>query len=379
MRRVVLLAAPMAAVALLATACGSSNTPTTTSSGSAASSSGAASSVLTDAQKALDEASKVPAVGSLTPVTLPSGTKTIGYLSCGQAAPACAQMAAAAQKAVEAAGYKFILADGKLSPQGWTDGDLSLINQKVDIIINQVAADALVKPALAAAKAAGIPIVCQICANAATPVEGGSSANVDADTYLQGVLAADAMIVETQGKAQIAIQTNTTSPNVTARDKGITDEFAKCASLGCKIVASQEVGQNGDLTANGRNLANTFLQQFPKGQLDYIVPPSDSQSLGVQQAISTSGRTEVHIAGFDAGDPNLGWIRDGTFQTFDLATPLVYSSWAAVDQAIRILAGQKGADLKLPSQFINKANVPAAGAPVETTDFASAYKAAWGK
>ena len=376
-----MVVAPLAALALFASACGTSETssPSSSAGSSSESASAPASDVVAKAQAAVTAAMAPPSVPALKPVTLKPGPLKVGYLVCGEAAPACHAMGVAAKEAIEAAGYTPVILDGKLTPQGWNDAIMAMINQKVDVIVNMVASDALVKSAVEAAFAAKIPVVCQICQNSASPVKNGSSANVDPDMSFQGTAVANFMIATTDGKPQAALMTNKTAPPVTARMEAILKSFEGCASLGCKVVFSQELGQNGDLVANSRNLSNAILQQHAAGTLDFIVPPSDSQSQGLQQSLSTTGRDDVDIASFDCGDPNLQWIRDGEYQNVCVATPLIWSSWAAIDQAVRILAGEKGADILLPSQLITKDNVPAKGTPVEPTDFKSIYTAAWGK
>ena len=386
MRKIVLFAAPLMAAALITTACSSSTGSSSTSAPAESSAASATTEspadpgaeVVAAAMAALEAAMAPVEAPTLEPVTPPSGKKKIGVLVCGEAAPACALMGDADVQAIELLGWEAVRVDGQLSPQGWSDGIMSLVNQKVDAIINMVASDALVKSAVAAAYDAKIPIICQICWNVASPVKNGSSANVDPDMGFQGDIAAAYMISSKKGAPRVALMTNTTAPPVTARMDAIKAQFTACADLGCEIVFEQELGQAGDLVANSRDLTDAILQQFPEGTLDYIVPPSDSQSLGLQQALATAGRTDVKIVSFDAGDPNLEWLRAGEWQELSVATPLVGTSWGSVDQAVRILAGMKGSDVLLPSQAFTSANVPAKGKPAEATDFASAYGAAWG-
>ncbi|WP_214104360.1 sugar ABC transporter substrate-binding protein [Acrocarpospora catenulata] len=313
-----------------------------------------------------------------TPVTPPQGGKTIGVLSCGQTAPACALMADQAKKAVELLGWTPVVVDGKLNPQDWSNGDLQLINQKVDGIINIVAADATVPAALEKAKAANIPVVCMICANPAqAPVPNPSVANVDADYALQGKLVADYIIMNSKGAGKVAIMENQTAPPVVLRHDALKQELKTCS--GCSVVFAEQLGQSGDIIASARTMATSILQRLPKGEVGYLVPPSDSQVSGVDQALSATGRSEVQITSFDCNAENLALIRKGQSETLCVVTPLSWAGWAAVDQMVRVLAGQPGQNVQLQVQSITKDNAPAEGTEPGTFDFAGFYGKLWGK
>ena len=93
--------------------------------------------------------------------------------------------------------------------------------------------------------------------------------------------------------------------------------------------------------------------------------------------ITAAGRTDVKIVGYDCELPALQQIRTGGNEVACVNGPLVQQAWAAVDQAIRILAGSKGRTVITPSVVITRVNAPAAGRYVETFDVARFYSRLW--
>jgi ABC-type sugar transport system substrate-binding protein len=386
MRRGVRRAVPLIAAAMFIAACSSSSAP---NGGSAGSSRGAtsakAAAVVAQAKAVVAKAMQPLVVPPLTPVKVVPG-KTIGYMVGGLESPLLVFWAQAAEQAIKAAGYKYIACNGQLSPQGWSACDEQFINDHVNAIINQIGADAVIGSAVKQARLAGIPVLCEFCYNAGSPVKDaakyGSVANADANWYQLGVQLGDWMIVQADGKPRVALMEQPLSLNVAQMAKGIIDTLVKCKSLGCSTTT--QVLQSG--TDNGaseaRVLATNWLQQYPKGALDFIYTPSDNQATFVQQVLATSGRTDVTVVSAGCAAPSIAWIeKGGVYQKVDDLAPGVWTSWAIVDQAIRVLAGQKGQNVIVPTQLITAANAPkltSSPEPCEqSADYAKAYEAAW--
>lgn len=378
-RRVARLAPLLAVAAVLAAGCSSSTKTAARGGGSTSAGSSGSSALIAQAQAVVDKAEKRASIPALTPVKVVPG-KTIGVLVCGNVAPSCVTMGQAEKQAIESVGYKAILCDGQVNPRVWATCDQTFINDHVDAIINSVASDAVVASAVRAARTAGIPVICQVCYNSGSPVadaaKNGSNANTDADWHGEGVTLGNWMIVQAKGKPRAGLIDNSIAPNVAARMKGIKDTLTQCKSLGCTYTLRElPAGQTDDGVSAARKITAGFLQTDPK--LTTVVPPDDSQAVGIQQSLATSSGTTATIAGWGCGVPSLGWIRDGgKYQAADIATPLVWTSWAAVDQAIRIIAGQPGRDVILPSQLITGSNIPS-GTCEKSSDYAATYEAAW--
>jgi ribose transport system substrate-binding protein len=384
MRRAVLLAVPVLAVALLSTACGSSGGSSGSTSSASSSSSHSREQAVAQAEAAVESAMKRPTVPPLKPVKVVPG-KTIGLMVGGYASPLLVFWAQAAEQALRAAGYKYIACNGQITPQGWSACDEQFIGDHVNAIINQVGSDAVIGSAVKKAREAGIPVLCVYCDNTSSPVADpakyGSVANADANWYSLGLQLGNWMIAKADGSPKVALMLQPLSLNIAQIAKGIETTFAKCKALGCSYTT--QVLQSG--TDNGaseaRTMATNWLQQYPKGELNFIYTPSDNQGLFVQQALVTSSRSDVTIVSAGCASPNIAWIRDGKYQEVDGVAPGVWASWAIVDQAIRVLAGQPGQNVVLPTWLVTSQNAPSvSGSPEpceQSSDYAKTYEAAW--
>jgi ribose transport system substrate-binding protein len=287
-------------------------------------------------------------------------------------------MTTAAQNAVAALGYKAIVADGRLTPTGWTSAMSLLLQRHVDGVIKVAQPDSATPQSMANAKQANVPVVCAVCANGASkPIAAPSVANSDVDYAGQGKAVADWIIDQTNGMGKVyGVKLSLVTP-VVLRHDGLKAELATCA--GCKLLDDAELTQSPGLDSRARSLITAQLSSHSKGDLDYVVPPSDSQATGVVQALRASGRNEVKVTGFDCELQSLKWIREGGLENACADTPLQWLVWGATDQLARKLSGQPAQNVTLPFQLITKDNLPPAGQQNAPFDFATYYKKLWGK
>jgi len=380
--------APLIAVLpalFLVTACGSSSSSssssaaaTSTAAASTSSSGGTSSSAGADVVAAKKWIAAYSSPGSITlptqPIKPPTG-KTIGIVTCGNAAAACVTGEQAAVKAAAALGWKTITEDGQLIPAKMSAGVQSLVQAKVNGIILVAIADQNIPDALTAAHNADIPVVCLFCGNTPTEkVKYPSGANISVDFEKQGETDGNLIIADSDGKAQVGQITQSVSVPVATRQRGVTEAISKCS--GCKILAEVEENPGGAAIQNApRVAAQGLLNRFPS--LTYIAPPSDDEGVGAVQAIQASGR-KVHTVGYDCTPQGLSQIRTGTIELGCMTTPLAWAGWGGVDELARMMSGQKPVDEDPSSYLVTKANLPPAGQPPIEPDFASFYKKLWG-
>jgi ribose transport system substrate-binding protein len=376
--------APLIAVLpmlFIVTACGSSSSSSSTAASSAAgsaSTSGSAGTSSADVTAAKKWVAANSSPGSIKlptqPIKPPTG-KTIGIVTCGNAAAACVTGAQAAAKAATALGWKTTTEDGQLIPAKMSAAVQSLIQAKVNGIVLVAIADQNIPDALTAAHNAGIPVVCLFCGNTPTEkVKNPSGANISVDFAFQGQTAGNLIVADSDGKAQVGQITQSVSVPVATRQHGVTEAISKCS--GCKIVAEVEENPGGAAIQNApRVAAQGLLNRFP--ELTYIAPPSDDEGVGAVQAIQASGR-KVHTVGYDCTPQGLSQIRTGTIELGCMTTPLAWGGWGGVDELARMMSGQKPVEEDPSSYLVTKTNLPPAGQPPIEPDFASFYKKLWG-
>jgi ribose transport system substrate-binding protein len=376
-KRIFVLAIAAAMVALVG--CSSTSTPASTTTPKASASGTSTSAVVSEAEAAVQKGFGAVALpAGATPVT-PVPDKTVGMVVCGPNI-ACITEQKEAAAAAKVLGYKAIVINSQaLTPQDWSSGVETLVNDKVNGILDFNFPDNTVPQALASAKKAGIPVVCVFCGNYLDPpVADGSEYNVDSNYAAQAVLMTDYLIATSDGTAKVLIIRNDIEPPSKVRADAMTASFKTCTK--CTIVGEPPIVTSASTTESGEQIMNAALAADPKGALNTVVVP-DSLSQGIANALMATGRTDVNIAGYDCDLENLGWISKGGPETVCVNTPLAWGGYAAMDILVRVFAGQHPAkQLFLPFKLVTKAhNLPPAGQFVNEFDFASSYNKLWGK
>ncbi|MEV4420153.1 sugar ABC transporter substrate-binding protein [Patulibacter sp. NPDC049589] len=359
------------------TACGSdSDTKDEPDAPAATADAGASSKVVEDAKANLKTLLAPAKLEGDAPFKANSGKK-LGVLNCGAAIPLCNVMVDNAKEAAAALGWTVVTVDGKLSPQGWNTGMKQLIAQKPDLILSNIAQDSAIPQPLAAAAKAKIPVACAYCANTFDkPVANPAQANADNDYRAQAQAAADTIIAQSDGKARVAVLSFNLNIAPRTRVEAFKKAMKKCAE--CEVVASEEIGATSDPAGKTRTITRAILSKFPAGDLDWIVSPADSYTVGVTQAVKLSRRDDVKVLGYDCNpDAAVDDVRTGASEGC-IDSSVYPSVWAAIDQLARIDAGVPHKKLvPLPFQIVSKNNAPAAGKPVFSFDYKGYYKNLW--
>jgi ribose transport system substrate-binding protein len=324
----------IAAVAVLAAtaACGSS---TTSSSPAASNSSGSSApawltTAIADTQTNSQIPTKILETGSVTPVK----TAAIYNIGCNQSLEGCSNQAKSLQVAATALGYKFTLCDGGATPDTANKCFTNAVNAKPSVIIvNGIGSD-IAAQGYAAAQQAGIPVIGQFTGNTPGSVSGVKTEVAGDACTVEGKMVAESIIADSNGKAN-ALFLSTKAFNCNAqRLQGFQQEMALCTTC-------QSTNTDFDIstfqTALPLQLQAT-LQTNPK--LTYIAGTFDAIANIAADAIRTAGKTNIKVIGFDANAPNLQLITNGDIQYADAATGASEPSWAAMDAAVRLLAGQ---------------------------------------
>lgn len=337
---------------------------------------GGGDAIVAQAKAEVEKFSQVPKWEGPTEPTKPKPNQTIGVNACSLAAEGCTQITEGVEAAAKALGWKVIALDGEVTPQKELANVEQFVQQGVDAIINAAVSDSSVATGIKAAEAAGIPVICAVCGNPPDTIgkPGASSAAVDANYEEQGEVAGYYVIAEGGGNAAL-FNENLILPNK-QRWEGVKKSLAKSDTV--DVVSDQAVVAGSNPVANNNKAGHAVLQQYPEGELQWMIPPSDSEGVGQVQALQALGRHDVKVISYDCGKQNLAFIREEKSQVACVATPLVWLGWAGTDEAVRLINGEEAVEGNVGIALVTKANVPPAGQEVEYPDYPAEYEKLWG-
>lgn len=272
--------------------------------------------------------------GPEAPVSPPRDIK-LTIVTCMSALYGCLAPAQAATKAAESLGWSVTTTDG----QGDPSVQNRLIEQAVaggaDAILTTAVDAAFVRSGLAAAKAAGIPVV---SANQGTaPSQDGFNVDVTTDFAAMGVAEADWMISDSKGAATVL-------PLIDREYEDIVDyaeanvESLKSNCPGCTVLPFESfVG-----TDVGNGLGDRVVRLLQRNpNINYILGNYDPACADITAAVTKAGLAKNVKMSCTLGDPqNLAFIRNGTVEHAVAAIDLSYNGYAVIDQLSRILVGQ---------------------------------------
>ncbi len=347
--------------ALVLSACGSSSDNTSSSSSEG---SGEASSAVSQAKAAV-EAAEAPVTKWTGPTSSPTPAKgkSIYVINCGPP-EGCQRLDTAAMEAIKAIGWQGTL----LKTEGEVSEYSAAVRQAVDRHADGIVLDAVpptvIAQAVNAAKEAGIPVVSNV--SGATPpssaanFKGGFFTEVDADNETAGKLAADWIISDTEGDADVGSFFTPDFPVLEKRMNAFKAEMAKCE--GCKVYPPVTVPVT-EWESEGPAAVAQFLRANPS--VNYFFSTADAPVTYEAQGIATAGKTgQVPIVSTEGNAPNLEMIREGGPEVATAASPLEWDAWASIDQLNRAFAGEEPAKQwepgggGIPIKLISKNNLP---------------------
>ena len=382
-RRLAGASALLIAGAVALTACGSNaststppagSSPTGSTSGSTAGSSSVSAAVTDAVTKAMAPVTTFP--GPTATVQAPAG-KTVMILECGSAGTGCVLGANGAKAAAAKLGWKATITDGKLDPTVWNQLIQQAVADKVDGIVMTSVNPSLVKNGLAQAKAAGIPVV-----DIYQPKFAGApelDGYVTSDHAEGGKLAADWMIQDSGGKANVLVLDDPEYPETVQRNDALAAELkAECS--GCSV--TRQTFSAGSMAQSLAPQVSASLGQH--GDVGYVWAPFDAASPFVQQGIQQAGKTKSVKLVSAEGDPSaVNRLKAGT-QAADLVTADDYMGWVSIDDLVRIFAGAQHDQVNIvPQRLLTSSNIssiPSGGTwSLDGVDYAAKFAELWGK
>jgi ABC-type sugar transport system substrate-binding protein len=326
---------------IVAAGCGSSDDDTTAADTTAAETGGGegASAGIEEAKEFVSENTDLEGLEWPEPPDEPydPGSGKMGIVTCSTAGTGCIGMAKQVVKATEAAGWEpSEIADGKFTPSVQSGIVQRFVQEGMDGITIVSIDLSSIKSAVDAAEKAGIPMSCVSCTPspgfeptkpvplASTPGKFGGellgnfvvSQSEPGDTILQYVDKAFPIIIERAAAVKDAIET-------------------KCSE--CSYEEQQVATE--ELTKPGPPYFTSALASHPEGELDWAFLSSDTFNIPMVDTAVQQGR-QVKMAGIDG---EAAWMEEMA-ENPEIARgtvwqPFNYSSWAGVEQVIRVANG----------------------------------------
>ncbi|MER9121198.1 substrate-binding domain-containing protein [Mesorhizobium sp. M0954] len=277
---------------------------------------------------------------------------TFALVNINQQALFFNQINEGAQKAADAAGAKLVIFNANNVPSAQNDAIENYITQKVDGII-LVAIDVNgVKPAITAAKAAGIPV---IAIDAQIP-DGDNISFIGVDNTKAGEdigkFYADYVKTDMAGKAKIGIV-------------GALNSFIQNQRLDGFKKAVTESGQGVTFldTVDGQNVQETALSasenlMTANPDMNSLYATGEPALLGAVSAVTSQGRTgDVKVFGWDLTKQAVQGIDDGWVVAVVQQDPAGEGK-AAVEALGKIKKGEKiDPIINIPVTIVTKKNV----------------------
>lgn len=280
--------------------------------------------------------------------------KTVWYLSMAQAIPIITTISIAIKEGLQEAGVKVVICDGNFDPTQYTRCAAQAIAQNADVIMNESMPPELLSDAMARAEKAGIPWIDGNNGNPDDPLPTGADARVAFNYTEGGSLAADWIIADSNGKANVVlIFSADILPSAIVRD-GALDEFTKLCPA-CKvevrdIVSAQWATGLGPLT-------RSLLTADPS--ITHILPMFDGMTTFIVPAVHEAGAADrVKVATFNGSLDPMKTMAKGDVIGADVGSDAVWMGWGYADQALRLLTGLPGAPTEnIPNRVFTQESV----------------------
>ncbi len=214
---------------------------------------------------------------------------SIGFSQATQQSPFYVQLRTGAEQAAEKAGAKLNFADAGDDVTKQNNDIQDLITRGVDVLLVNPVDPKGVKAGLAAADAAGIPVV-----TVDRPVPSGAVAHVGRDNKEMGRLVGAEVVKALGAKGGKIIEIKGDAGGAVARDRSAGFHEAVAANSKIKIVAGPYCDY---IRAKAVTAMQDLIQTNPDVKAVYA--HNDDMALGALQVLKENNRTDVKVAGVD--------------------------------------------------------------------------------
>ncbi len=310
--------------------------------------------------------------------------KSVWYIAPPLAIPFVKTLTDGFVDAVEEAGAKVTMFDGKGGLADQARGFEQAIAQNADLIVFQGIRPAAISAQIQSATKAGIPIISAVNADPGSRLKGEN------DNVLEGIahcvscagkMMADFVIADSGGKANaVAIWASDFYEGGQMQLDGIKGEFERlCPDCKLKIV-DEPSAQWAQLTT----LTQSLLRQDPT--IDYLLPLYDGMATFMFPGIEAAGAGDtVKLVSFNATPAVMKDLSEGGVVVAEVGSAADWQGWAVADSALRELSGVDAIkDPKVPMRLFTKDNIGSIDLSAQestwygSSDYKSEYKTLWG-
>jgi ribose transport system substrate-binding protein len=285
--------------------------------------------------------------------------KTIGWVSVTTDIPFTSQMLSGARAAAKILGFKIDLCNGKGQVSEWVRCYQRFIGQKVDIILSQSIDPKILKSSITAANKAHIPVMTTSSNfSEAKTLWPGTLAEDSQPFRLVARLMGDSAVVQSNGKANALIITSNEVYVAPGQVKAIQGEFKKYCPATCKSkVVNIAIA---DWQTKIPTVVQSSITADPN--LSYVIPLYDGEvPFAVAGVHAANAQDKVKVISFNASPGVMDFLKNKDVLSGDVGVWIVHHGWAAMDQAARVLAGQRNIsalrDPKLATRMFDTTNV----------------------
>ena len=265
-------------------------------------------------------------------------------------------------------------------PSQWAQGIRTAIARNADAILLLAQDPELVRPQIAQAEDAGIPVVVLRTTGEGEPCPRLGTACVPGPFEQAGRLEADFAIADSEGKANILVITSKDARSTGPLVRGLEEELShKCPSCDVRYVDVPIA----DWAAKLRGEVQSALVRDP--MIDYVIPIYDSMSqFAVPAIMAARAADRIKIASFNGTPFVLGMLQDGEVVAMDAGEDLAWIGWASMDQAFRLIAGERPVRSEhTPLRVFEAGNVDETGDPPRFDrgygrPYVDGYRKLWG-
>lgn len=247
---------------------------------------------------------------------------------------------------VDKHGDKLIEVDAQLDINKQISDVEDFIQQKVDAIFIAPVDSKGIKTALLSAKKANIPVIIMDVPPQDTDLV---TAMVTTDNFMAGKVLGEAMVKNTEGKANVAIIDWSVVQAVVDRTDGFSSAVKDAP--GIKIVARQDGKAS---TESALPIMENFLQSNP--EINTVFTINDPSAIGALAAIEAANRTDIKIYSIDGSQDAMKLIKDKKIVGTSAQFP-VKMGQVAGDLVYKILNKENFEKwVKVESLFVDESN-----------------------
>ncbi|MEV4568154.1 substrate-binding domain-containing protein [Nonomuraea sp. NPDC049419] len=258
------------------------------------------------------------------------GPVAIGFSQATQQSPFYVQLREGAEAAAKKAGASLYFADAGGDVTKQNNDIQDLITRQVDVLLVNPVDPQGVQPGIAAAKAAGVPVV-----TVDRPVPEGAVAQVGRDNKAMGELVGKRLSEALGDKGGKVIEIRGDAGGAVARDRSAGFHDAVKSNPNIKIV-------EGPYSDYVRSKAVTAMQDLLQVHPDVaaVYAHNDDMALGALQVLKENGKDKVLVAGVDGLMEAVKQIPDGQYVATALNDPLSLGA-KAVETVLKVKNGEQ--------------------------------------